>query len=298
MRTEEATDSWGWEEGDEIVPGRYANRFLGGGHRYEAYVAWDDALHALVVAKVLRPSLVDDDSARRGLVQEARALATLGHPIIVRAFDAVLEGDRPHLVLEFLDGPRLSTLARRFGVIVEQLAPLALELCSALHYLHRCRFVHLDVKPRNVVMCSRPRLIDLSVARSFDELSDITSPVGTDAYMAPEQCDPELFFEIGPASDVWGLGATLFHALTRTVPFSQNGSGGGRFPQLVNEPIPMAKNTPVVLANAIRGCLEKRPSDRPTARELAEAIEPLAADLPKPRLGLFRPGGRSDFARR
>jgi len=120
--------SWGFEEGDLIAPGRHATRLLGGGRRYEAYLAWDDALHALVVVKVLRPALVDDDATRAGLAGEAAVLASLAHPVIVRAFDAVLDGERPHLVLEYLDGPRLSTLVRRYGVIVEQLLPLAIDL--------------------------------------------------------------------------------------------------------------------------------------------------------------------------
>jgi serine/threonine protein kinase len=288
-----APDTWGFAEGDEIVPGRYATRLLGGGHRYEAYLSWDDELHALVVVKIVRPSLLDDDLARTALAQEAHLLEALRHPAIVRSFASVLRGDRPHLVLEFLDGPRLSTLARKYRVIVEQLVPLALELCSALHYLHGHHVVHLDVKPRNVIMSARPRLIDLSVARTFDALESMTRPIGTDAYMAPEQCDPARFSEVGPPSDVWGLGVTLFQALTRDLPFGdRNGSGPHlRFPQLGADPRPLPKGTPPRLTEAIAACLERRPADRPTAAELAAAIEPLAAELPRPRLGLFRPSG-------
>jgi len=297
--------SWGFREGDEIVPGRHATRLLGGGRRYEAYLAWDDALHTLVVVKVVRPELVESDSVRRGLNGEALALRSLAHPTIVRMFDAVLEGPRPHLVLEYLDGPRLSTLIRRYRVIVEQLLPLALELCSALHYMHGSRFLHLDVKPRNIVMSSRPRLIDLSVALTPEAVQNITRPIGTDNYMAPEQCDPERFSEIGPASDIWGLGVTLYEALSRSLPFPavdrSATATAARYPQLVADPAPFAKDVPPDLAEAILACLEKRPADRPTAFEIAETIEPWLARLPAPRLGLFKPGGRtrrSDFALR
>src|SRR5688500_12350193 len=119
--------SWEFAEGDEIVPGRYAVRLLGGGHRYEAYIAWDDELLTLVVAKILRPHLVGEPWAVAALQSEARALGSLTHPVLVRSFDQVMDGDRPHVVLEFLDGPRLSTLIRRYGVIIEQLLPLTLE---------------------------------------------------------------------------------------------------------------------------------------------------------------------------
>jgi serine/threonine protein kinase len=297
--------SWGFHEGDEIVPGRHATRLLGGGRRYEAYLAWDDELYALVVVKIVRPALVESASVRRGIESEARVLGALNHPTIVRIFDAVLEGERPHLVLEHLDGPRLSTLLRRYRIILEQLLPLALELCSALHYMHRRHVLHLDVKPRNVVMSSRPRLIDLSVAIAVDSVASVTRPIGTDAYMAPEQCDPERFAEIGPPSDIWGLGVTLYEALTRERPFPagrrSDGAGAGRFPQLVSDPFRLPRDFPRPLADAVLSCLEKRPEDRPTALELAESFEPWVASLPAPRLGLFRPGGktyRSDYASR
>ncbi|MGH3093640.1 MAG: serine/threonine-protein kinase [Gaiellaceae bacterium] len=293
-----AIDSWGFEEGDEIVPGRHAVQLLGGGRRYEAYLAWDEALYTLVVAKVVRPAVLEEPSAHDVLAREARALEALNHPVIVRSFGSVLDGERPHLVLEFLDGPRLSTLIRRYRVIVEQLLPLALEVCSALHYMSTQRIVHLDVKPRNVVMSASPRLIDLSVAQRFDELDRIDTPIGTTAYMAPEQCDPALFAEIGPRSDVWGLGATLFEAISGAPPFPLD-EFEEEYPQLTADPRPLRADVPQAVAGAIMSCLEKRPEDRPTALELAGTLEPWVADLPRPRLGRFRPGGRvrkSDFA--
>ena len=292
-----AGKSWGFEEGDEIFPGRSAVRLLGGGRRYEAYLSWDDELLTLVTVKILRPHLSDDPGALADLQREARALAALEHPSLVRSFDHVLGGDRPHLVLEFLDGPRLSTLVRRYGVAVEQLLALALEVCSALHYMSARGFVHLDIKPRNIIMAAPPRLIDLSVAAHIDELSGIATEIGTDAYMAPEQCDPKRFSEIGPPADVWGLGVTLFEALARARPFpdSRTGAGAqlaGRYPQLVMEPASLPAGVPSPLAAVIQSCLDKTPANRPSARELAEELEPWVAALPRPRLGLFRPGGR------
>lgn len=288
--------SWEFREGDEIVPGRYVSRLLGGGRRYEAYIAWDDDLHALAVAKILRPELVESRGGLRGLRGEATILRSLAHPSIVRMFDATLEGERPHLLLEYLDGPRLSTLIRRYGVIVEQLLPLALELCSALHYMHARGVLHLDVKPRNIVMSARPRLIDLSVAMSVEAVTAISQPVGTDAYMAPEQCDPARFGEIGPPADIWGLGVVLYEALARSRPFPRPEEGSAelraRYPQLLAEPYPLPRDVPHELAELIGACLAPRPGDRPTAAALARELEPLVAGLPGPRLGLFRPGGR------
>jgi serine/threonine protein kinase len=290
------TDTWGFEEGDAIAPGRHAVRLLGGGRRYEAYLTWDDALHALVVAKVVRPAQTRDRRTLSGLAGEAEALGVLAHPSLVRSFDAVLEGERPHLVLELLDGPRLSTLERRYGVILEQLLPLALQLCSVLHFMATRGWAHLDVKPRNIIMSSTPKLIDLSVAQPFERARRSTSPIGTDAYMAPEQCDPARFGEIGPRTDVWGLGVTLYEALADGLPFPRGDEAAtelaARYPQTARPPAPLQRDVPAALAEVVFACLADDPAARPGQADVAAALEPLAALLPQPRLGRFRPGSR------
>ena len=283
-------DSWDFQEGDEIGAGRRAVQLLGGGHRYEAWLAWDERLRALVVAKLLRPGQVGDSDAWRVLVAEAALLSRLAHPLLVRSFGAEPASERPHLVLEFVEGPRLSTLIRRYGLILEQVLPLALNLCSVLHYLAEERVVHLDVKPRNIIMAGSPRLIDLSVARPLDQLHKLRSRVGTDGYMSPEQCDPERWGEIGSPSDVWGLGATVHEAFTGELPYPRP-SRELSHPQLAWEPR-VSDEVPQALQGLLLSCLEPRPADRPTAAELGDALEPFVDALPPPRIGRFRPGGK------
>ena len=282
-------ESWHFEEGDEIAPGRSVLRSLGGGHRFEVLLVWDARLFALVVAKVLRPRLAGEDRYIDELRQEAEALARLAHPVIVRGFDAVLHGPHPHVLIEHLEGPTLRRLIRRGGPApLEQVLPLAAHVAAALHYMAEESMVHLDVKPDNIVMGVPPRLIDLSIARTFDHASRATRPLGTDAYMPPEQCAPaEHPGEIGPASDVWGLGATLHHAVSGEVPFPRPREARDsddpvvRFPQLEAEPPPLPGSTPEPLRAAIARALAKHPSQRPTAAEMAMAVEPLVADLPR-----------------
>jgi eukaryotic-like serine/threonine-protein kinase len=274
-RASGSATSWRFQSGDTIAPGRRALKLLGGGDRYEAYVAWDDRLYLPVVAKVLRRHLMDDPSARMAIAAEAEALERLQHPVLVRSFEAALDADRPHLVLEYLDGPRLSTLIRKYGPLAaEQLVPLARQLCSALQFMAGEGWVHLDVKPRNIVMTSSPRLIDLSVARRVGVARHISRPVGTDAYMAPEQCDPARFPDIGPPADIWGLGATLFEALTGRQAFPAD--GGGRFPQLRIRPAALPDKAPPALAEAVQACLIDDPAQRPAAAELDDMLEPLS----------------------
>ena len=292
---------WDFEEGAEIVPGRYALKKLGGGYDYEAYLTWDEKLYALVVAKCLRPHLVGDSHAIGSMTREAGHLLNLKHPVVVRGFDAVLDGERPHLVMEHLEGPNLASLIRRYGPLqMEQLLPLMLQICAAIHYLGTEEIVHLDIKPRNIIMGAPPRLIDLSLARSFERAARITGTVGTDAYMAPEQCDPTRA-TIDHPTDIWGLGATLFHAASGRVPFPRpdydkelhKKDARKRWPQLSDEPDLLPENIPFALVDVIDSCLTKDPDQRPTVPDIVGVIEPLIAALPtKPVLRRARPGRR------
>ena len=286
-------DGWALEEGDEIAPGRTAVRLLGGGERYESYLAWDDRLLSLVVAKIVRPSLVHDEHSLEGLATEADLLLRLRHPVLVRGFDAVLDGPRPHVVLEHLEGSRLSSLIRKQGPLEpEQLYPLGLQLASAVHYLGGEGLVHLDVKPSNVIMGAPARLIDLSIVRTVEALRTVDHRIGTDAYMAPEQCDPVGRGPMTPAADIWGIGATLYHAAAGRKPFPAGDRAGSleeRFPQLVLRADPLPYPVQPGLAELIDACLERDPAARPTPAELAGELERLVDTLPKrPVLSRFR----------
>jgi serine/threonine protein kinase len=273
--------TWELSEGDAIMPGRTVLRRLGGGRRYEVFLVWDDRRLAVLVAKVLRPDQATDPVALRDLADEADALARLSHPVIVRGFDAVTDGRFPHLLLEHLEGPTLRELIARDGALaVEQALPLGLHVASALHYLAAEGMVHLDVKPENVVMGAPPRLIDLSVARSLEAARRLRSPIGTDGYMAPEQCDPRGPIDpLGPPADVFGLAATLHHAIGGRRPFPRRGAE--RFPQTTRDPEPLPRRVPPALAELLRAALARDAADRPTAAEFAAGLEPLVAALPR-----------------
>lgn len=301
-----APSEWDFEEGAEFYPGRHALKKLGGGHDYEAYLAWDDKMYSLLVAKCLRPHLLENVSALKGMKIEGEYLLTLKHPVVVRGFDAVVEAETPHLLMEHIEGPNLASLIRRHGPLqMEQLLPLSLQICSAVHYLASEQVVHLDVKPRNIIMSSPPRLIDLSVARSFERAHRITGWVGTDAYMAPEQCDPKRA-TIGAAADVWGFGATLYHAAAGHVPFPRpdydkdrdSDDPRLRFPQLYRETETIPKHVPQPVAEVIRRCLEPEPGQRPSISEIVGMLEPMVAELPsRPVLRKMRPGTRRAMRR-
>jgi serine/threonine protein kinase len=287
--------SWKFEEGDEISPGRVALSRLGGGTLFETYIAWDDRLFFIVVAKLIRPDRADDPDAIRRLRREAETLQRLSHPVVVRSFGSVLEGPHPHLVLEHMEGPTLRSLLRKYGPLpMEQILPLALNLCSGLHYMNTENMVHLDVKPGNIIMGAPPVLIDLSLARTLERAARIDSPIGTDPYMAPEQCEPDARGPVGAPADVWGLGATFHEAITGRQPFTQGFDSEGQgehYPQLDQDPGPLPPDTPTALAETVLGCLQKDPTKRPTAAELGKSLQPLVAAARRRRV-LGRPRRR------
>ncbi len=298
--SERETDSWDLAEGDEIAPGRSILKPLGGGHVYEVHLVWDDHLYSLAVAKIVRPGRAEDEGTLEDLREEADLLGALAHPVIVRGFDAVLDGAYPHLLIEHLEGPTLRRLIRRHGRLpLEQLLPLAAHVAAALHYLAAERTVHLDVKPDNIVMGIPPRLIDLSIARSFERAARARRPLGTDAYMPPEQCSPaDHEGLIGPPADVFGLGASLHHALSGAVPFPRaKGAGAGddpleRFPQLEAEPEPLPGDVPGELRELVASMLAPDPAGRPAAADVVLVLEPLVEALPR-KLAFAKRGTRS-----
>lgn len=286
-------DTWGFAEGEAITPDLAAVRLLGGGSSYEAYLAFDEITYAPVVVKVVRPGLVEDESSLRGLRREVRALAAVNHPVVVRGLRHQLDGERPHVVLEQIDGPRLSSLVRRYGPLQEQqYLPLGIEIASALHYLRHLGWTHLDIKPSNIIMGAPARLIDLSVARTAESAAALTAPIGTDLYLSPEQCDPPTTGEPGYASDVWGLCATLFEAVAGYRAFDDGDLDSPdvrvRYPQLADDPYALPERVPHEVAKILYAGLEKRPADRPLPHEVAEALEPVLARQPRARFAGFK----------
>lgn len=287
------TDSWGWHNGDQITPELTALRLLGGGSAYEAYLAFDEVTYSPVVVKVVRPAQVLREGTLRGLQREVDTLEAVRHPAVVRMLRAELTGERPHVVLENLDGPRLSTLVRRYGPLEPaQYLPLGIEVGAAAHYFRRQGIVHLDIKPSNIIMGAPARLIDLSVARTFDDAAALTYAIGTDSYMAPEQCDPPRSGVPGAAADVWGLGVTLFEAIAGFRAFDDgdqsSGDIGVRFPQLVDEPSLLPDRTPPQVVEIVMACLAADPDKRPTPADVCDTLGPVLETLPRGRLGGFK----------
>jgi serine/threonine protein kinase len=251
------------------------------GEDLDSYEAWSFERYCRCFIKTLRPDCITDASARRHLQREARLLLSLTHPHLVRAYEYVKpEGEQPPLlVLENLTGATLSYILdggrQRLGA--HDLGHLGRHLCSALRYLHSRGYLHLDVKPSNIIANQGVgRLIDLSLARPPRRCPPGT---GTPGYMSPEQVSGG---DLGPPADVWGLGLVLYQAATGTQPFdipdrSDSASGntlarcrsqvGGRAPKTRAR-----RRLPPEVADVIDACLHADPDRRPTLERLDDAL--------------------------
>src|SRR5579871_1594354 len=223
---------------------------------------------------------------------EAEAVARLQHPGIVQIYEVgehVVEADvaRPYFTLEFVEGGNLSTLMAGRPQPPRQAAALLEALARAAHYAHQHGIVHRDLKPSNVLLTAdgQPKICDFGVAK-FLTGSDIKTLsgtlVGTAEYMAPEQASGR--DTVGPAADIYALGAILYTALTGRPPF-QGTSALHTLEQVrQQEPVPPRRLQPHVprdLDTICLKCLEKEPGKRyPSALALADDLQRLLADEP------------------
>jgi serine/threonine protein kinase len=266
-----APDSgWGFRRGAAIAPGRHVLRRLGDGGAHEAFlVELEDS--GLAVAKLPRPFLAPDIRRLVSLRDEGRALSRLASPAVPRHLDTVLSGPHPHLLIEYVAGPTLRTAIAAHGTLAFPLvAALGRRLALGLDGIARAGWVHLDVKPSNIVLDATPRLVDFELARPVASAAAMTRPTGTWRYMPPEQRAAATGWgaRIGPPADVFALAFALGEALT--------GRPLARTPEPEPPPGPVGR----VLADA----LAPAPEDRPAASELAAALAELADGRPQPAL--------------
>ena len=263
--------------GDEIAPGYQVVAHASRGDALDVYEVFCHERLCSCVAKTVRPDRGEVTRVRDRLVLEGDLLGRLAHPHLPRAFETIHE-PVPVVVLETIAGLTLEEIIdeRVRRLPAADLAHLGRHLCSALYYLHGAGYLHLDVRPANVVCRAGVAiLIDLSIARPPGV---VTRGLGSREYLAPEQARGG---QVTAATDVWGLGATLFDAATAAPPFAPHTpdedavwSAGG-FLQLERESPELTafgRRVPAGLASVIRDCLSNDPADRPSVLEVHQRL--------------------------
>ncbi len=231
--------------------------------------------------KLLHAKHQADEVCVARFLNEARAAAALRHPNIIKVHQ-VSECDAGYYyAMEYIDGPSLEIMVREGEMSLLGIVNTMIRLAETLAYAHRRGFVHRDLKPANVLLDGpdRPVVIDFGLVKYLDEPAGLTRQgevLGTPAYMAPEQAggDPS---RVGPASDVYALGAILYTLLTRCVPYD----GGSSFSTILKvvgpdmPPLVRSLNSavPEELERVCMTCLSKAPEDRyASAEELADEL--------------------------
>lgn len=259
------------------IPGCALGRELGRGGWGVVYEAEQPKLRRRVAVKVLAARADLDARARERWLREARAAAKVKHPNIVRLHDADEHEGRLYLVFDLLSGGSLRDLAR--GPLPPPLAAGIVEtIAGAVEAIHRAGLLHLDVKPANILMdgppgaelaALEPILSDFGIARDTTEGADLGASGtaggrGTPSYMAPEQI-VALPGTIGPAADVFALGATLYALLTGRPPFQGASTFETMDLLLTTEPAPpraLAPKIPRDLETICLKALQKSPERR------------------------------------
>ena len=281
----------------EDLVGRTLGRYevaalIGRGGMATVYKARHPGLNRTVALKVLHRHLAVDPAFVGRFRREARAVAALRHPNIVRVYDFDSEGDIYFIVMEFIDGPTFASFLKRLFKQGRHLSPheilnLFSPLCSAIHYAHEQGMVHRDIKPSNIILTRKhePILTDYGIARIAGATA-YTIPgvvIGSAHYMSPEQAEGQ---PGDNRSDIYSLGIVLFEALTGAVPFQGETPASVLMKQVASAPPPalsLNPDLPPAIEAVLSKALAKDPNDRyQQGSDLALALQgvfgPVAAE--------------------
>jgi WD40 repeat protein len=262
------------------VPGYEVERVLGRGGMGIVFRACHLRLKRLVALKMGLAGSYATPQERERFRLEAEAIAALRHPNIVQVHDVGDADGRPYFTMEYLEGGSLAQKLAGTPQPAHEAAALLATLAEAMHAAHQAGIVHRDLKPANILFTpdGTPKITDFGLARRLEggaglTLSGVT--LGTPSYMAPEQARGQSRV-VGPAVDVYSLGAVLYETLTGRPPFRAESAGETVHQLLTQDPVPPSRlnsKVPRPLETVCLMCLRKEP-----ARRYASAAE-LSADL-------------------
>jgi serine/threonine-protein kinase len=282
-------------QGRQQIAGYQLVELLGRGHMGAVYKARQLSLDRTVALKVLDPDLAQDEAYVKRFMEEAQTVARISHTNLISGIDVGEEDGIKYLVMEYADGVTLAFLLRRGGAMDEERSlGVAAQIARALDHAHKNGLIHRDVKPENIIITRDgvAKLCDLGVARlEAAGEGDEVDPQGVPDYLSPEQARGHT--EVGPAADIYSLGATLFHMVTGR-PVYQAKSREAVLARILTEPAPYARNVlPDLLATTdviLQRCLAKSPGDRfSDAGQLAAALDAAAREAQSARGAVTAP---------
>lgn len=255
-------------EGDVLASGYEVISHLSRGRALDVYDAWSIERDCRCVAKVARPDR-RTPRVRRRLIREGELLVELAHPHIVRAYE-LRRRPRTVVILETIGGETLENMAEGAArrMTSADVAHLGVQLASAIGYLHGHGYLHLDLKPSNVIVeGGRARVIDLSLTRPP---GPVPRGLGSPPYLSPEQARGG---RVTTATDVWGIGVTLYEAATGRRPFPD--ARPSVYPQRERRApsVRESRRAPAGLTTVVDACLSPEPANRPSIAALADELD-------------------------
>lgn len=265
---------------------------LGRGGAGAVHRAIDSRTGAVVALKLLAPGW--GETSRQRFAREARALTQLDHPSVVRVLDAGEERGAPWLAIELVEGESLRNRLERDGPLpVDEALSIAADLARALAHCHGRGVLHRDLKPDNVLLRRADRralLVDFGLTREVDpsdgrtQLTEEGAFLGTPGYWSPEQTHGRSEL-VGPATDVYGLAATLHAALTGSPP--HDGASVSALLLQASEPVAslhrLRPDLPSAVDATVRRALAVSPAARPDAATFADQLDALRGVRPRAR---------------
>jgi WD40 repeat protein len=263
-----------------LLPGYEVQSVLGRGGMGVVYRARHLRLERAVALKMLLAGASATVEERERFLREARAVAGLRHPNIIAVHDVSEAGGQLYLTMEYVEGGSLAQKLAGTPQPARQAAALVATLAEAVQVAHRGGIIHRDLKPANILLTAdgTPKVADFGLARRLEGGAGLTLtgvPVGTPSYMAPEQARGETR-AVGPAVDVYALGAILYELLTGRPPFRAETPVETVLQVIHQEPVPPARlnaRVPRDLDQICLKCLQKDPKRRyANAGELADDL--------------------------
>jgi serine/threonine-protein kinase len=281
---------------DTLAPGTVLGRYeirrqLGRGGMGAVYEATHRDLKKRVAVKVLSRALASNEEARQRFLREGEAASRIQHPHVVDVTDVGIDGARPYLVMELLEGEDLASRLGRGGALaVREAVDILLPVCAGLSVAHEEGVIHRDLKPENIFLARRrqggiePKVLDFGVSKVLGQearaLTGTSATFGTPYYMPPEQLRGAR--QADQRSDVYALGVILYECLCGRRPFQADniyamlhaiGSGQYLAPRVVQPELPAAVEAVIVRA------MRLDPADRPpNVRAFAVDLLPFASD--------------------
>ena len=273
---------------DELVGRVLGDRYrltqpLGVGASANVYVGEDTKLRRRVAVKMLHPALAGETAFLRRFEAEARNVAGLRHPNILRLYDSGRDEAGPYLVMELLEGGSLRSILDQGSLLSPgQAAAVGADTAKALAYAHRQGVVHRDIKPANLIFDDEGRvyIADFGLARALAEAA-LTEPtgavVGTGRYAAPETLGGG---PLDAKADVYSLALVLSEAVSGTVPLVAD-TPLGTLALRAGRDLP-APESAGPLSSALESAGRCQPAERVAAAEFAKALDDVGSRLPRP----------------